>query len=78
LHDLRQIVESMFLKSDHLNAIMKTLTLVSVIFIFIAGMYRMNFEYMPELKSEYFYSLILMFGIGIGTAFYFRKKRLVG
>jgi magnesium transporter len=67
------------LKSDHTNAIMKTLTLVSVIFIpmtFIAGLYGMNFEWMPELKWRwgYFYALILMFGIGGGITLYFRKK----
>ncbi|WP_167577883.1 magnesium/cobalt transporter CorA [Ammoniphilus sp. YIM 78166] len=67
------------LKSDHMNAIMKTLTLVSVVFIpmtFIAGMYGMNFESMPELKWRYgyVYALILMFGLGAGIAWYFRKK----
>lgn len=69
----------MSLKSDHMNSIMKTLTLVSVIFIpmnFIAGMYGMNFKHMPELswKFGYLYSLILMFGVGISIALYFRKK----
>lgn len=67
------------LKSDHTNTIMKTLTLVSVIFIpmtFIAGLYGMNFEYMPELKWDYgyLYVLIVIFGLGCGIAFYFRKK----
>ncbi len=69
----------MSLKADHMNSIMKTLTLVSVIFIpmtFIAGMYGMNFEHMPELswKFGYAYALILMFGLGISIALYFRKK----
>ncbi|QOR68690.1 magnesium transporter CorA family protein [Cytobacillus suaedae] len=69
----------MSLKSDHMNIIMKTLTLVSVIFIpmtFIAGLYGMNFEKMPELKWEfgYLYGLLLMFGIGGATATYFKKK----
>ena len=69
----------MSLKSDHMNIIMKTLTLVSVIFIpmtFIAGLYGMNFERMPELKWDfgYFYALLLMFGIGISTLVYFKKK----
>ncbi len=69
----------MSLKSDHMNVIMKTLTLVSVIFIpmtFIAGLYGMNFEKMPELKWDfgYLYGLLLMFGIGGATATYFKKK----
>lgn len=67
------------LKADHTNTIMKTLTLVSVIFIpmtFIAGLYGMNFENMPELKWEngYFYVLFIIFGLGCGIALYFRKK----
>jgi magnesium transporter len=67
------------LKSDHTNTIMKTLTLVSVIFIpmtFIAGLYGMNFENMPELKWDYgyFYVLIVIFGLGCGIALYFRNK----
>ncbi|MFT4412828.1 magnesium transporter CorA family protein [Fredinandcohnia humi] len=69
----------MSLKADHTNAIMKTLTLVSVIFIpmtFIAGMYGMNFEHMPELAWQfgYVYALILMFGLGLSIALYFRNK----
>jgi magnesium transporter len=69
----------MTLKSDHANAIMKTLTLVSAIFLpmtFIAGLYGMNFENMPELKWRYGYgyALLLMFGIGGGIAIFFRAK----
>jgi magnesium transporter len=67
------------LKSDHTNAIMKTLTLVSVIFIpmtFIAGLYGMNFENMPELKMRngYFYALAVMGMIGGSIITYFRIK----
>lgn len=67
------------LKSDHMNAIMKTLTLVSVIFIpmtFVAGVYGMNFEIMPELTWTYgyAYALGLMAGLGISVALYFKKK----
>lgn len=67
------------LKSDHTNAIMKTLTLVSVIFIpmtFIAGLYGMNFENMPELrmKNGYFYALTFMLSLGLTIMFFFRLK----
>lgn len=69
----------MSLKSDHMNSIMKTLTLVSVIFIpmtFIAGLYGMNFEHMPELTWDFGYglALIVMFGLGISIALFFRSK----
>ncbi|PGT83897.1 magnesium transporter CorA family protein [Bacillus sp. AFS040349] len=69
----------MSLKSDHMNSIMKTLTLVSVIFIpmtFIAGLYGMNFENMPELTWNFGYglALVVMFGIGISIALFFRSK----
>lgn len=69
----------MSLKSDHMNTIMKALTIVSVIFIpmtFIAGLYGMNFSIMPELnwKYGYFYALSLMFILGVSIALYFRYK----
>jgi len=44
--------------SNQLNHVMKTLTIVATIFIpltFIAGIYGMNFEYMPELHWKYGY-----------------------
>jgi|GEM_PF-725577 len=67
------------LKSDHMNIIMKTLTLVSVVFLpmtFITGLYGMNFEKMPELKWEYgyLYALILIGVLGSSIAFYFKKR----
>lgn len=44
------------------NRIVKTLTLLSAIFLpltFVAGIYGMNFEFMPELRWEYGYFLVL-------------------
>jgi magnesium transporter len=69
----------MTLKADHSNTIMKTLTLVSVIFLpmtFLAGLYGMNFEIIPELKWDYgyLYALVLMLLTGLSIALYFRKK----
>jgi len=68
------------LSSHRLNQIMKVLTVVTVIFVplgFLAGIYGMNFEYMPELKSRagYFILLSVMTGIVITllTIFRFRK-----
>jgi magnesium transporter len=48
--------------TNETNEIVKTLTVISAIFIpltFIAGLYGMNFKYMPELEVEdgYFYTL---------------------
>ena len=68
--------------SHRLNQIMKVLTVVMAIFVplsFLAGIYGMNFENMPELHSQsgYFILLGLMLAIAVGllTLFY-RKKWL--
>lgn len=66
--------------SNRMNAVMQVLTIVTTVFIplsFIAGVYGMNFQYMPELgwKNGYFYVLGLMFTVGVGMVLYFRKKR---
>jgi magnesium transporter len=66
--------------SNRLNAVMKVLTIIATIFMpltFLAGIYGMNFKYMPELEWKWGYFLILfvMFGIGISMLFYFKKKK---
>jgi magnesium transporter len=66
--------------SNKMNEVMKVLTIMSSIFIpvtFIAGVYGMNFEFMPELKSPYGYATVLlaMAGVIAGMVFYFKKKR---
>ena len=68
------------LASHRLNNIMKVLTIVTVIFVplsFLAGIYGMNFEYMPELKSHsgYFMLLGVMSTIVATLLFVFRRKR---
>ena len=48
--------------SNNLNTTMMTLTVITTIFMpltFIAGVYGMNFEYMPELSWRYGYFLVL-------------------
>jgi magnesium transporter len=65
--------------SNRMNEIMKFLTIIGTIFIpltFIAGVYGMNFEFMPELKWRWGYFLLLgvMSGIGICMLLYFKKK----
>lgn len=62
------------------NEIMKVLTVFSAFFIpltFVAGVYGMNFDNLPELhfKYGYLYFWILMILIVIGLVVYFRKRR---
>ena len=66
--------------SNRMNEVMKVLTVIATIFIpltFIAGVYGMNFEHMPELKWPWGYYLIwgIMISIGIGMLAYFRKRK---
>jgi magnesium transporter len=66
--------------SNRMNAVMKVLTIIATIFMpitFIAGIYGMNFRYMPELESKWGYPFVLfiMVGIGVCMLIYFRKKR---
>ena len=66
--------------SNKMNEIMKVLTIIATIFIpltFIAGVYGMNFENMPELRWQWGYPAIwsVMLFIGILMLVYFRKKK---
>ncbi len=66
--------------SNKMNETMKVLTVFASIFIpltFIAGIYGMNFEYMPELKWRWAYPAlwVLFITIGIGLLIYFKKKK---
>ncbi|MFB2875987.1 magnesium/cobalt transporter CorA [Floridanema aerugineum] len=65
--------------SNKMNEIMKLLTVISTIFIpltFIAGVYGMNFENMPELKSNVGYPAVwaVMIGVAGGLVYFFWKK----
>jgi magnesium transporter len=67
-------------QSNRMNEVMKTLTLISTVMLpltFVAGVYGMNFEHMPELKWDYGYvfALVLMASIAGGIILYFRHKR---
>ncbi|WP_296405669.1 CorA family divalent cation transporter [Psychrobacter sp.] len=68
------------IQGHRLNEIMRMLTLISVVFIpltFIAGVYGMNFEYMPELKFKYGYFVVLsiMATSAIFSIWYFKSKK---
>jgi magnesium transporter len=66
--------------SNKMNEIMKILTVFASIFIpltFIAGIYGMNFEYMPELRWKWAYPVLWIAFITIPVVLlvYFRKKK---
>jgi magnesium transporter len=66
--------------SNRMNEVMKVLTIIATVFIpltFIAGVYGMNFEFMPELhwRYGYLFAWILMVGIGLGFLVFFRRKK---
>jgi magnesium transporter len=66
--------------SNRMNEVMKVLTIMATIFIpltFIAGIYGMNFEYMPELKWPWAYPAlwILLVAIFLSMIFWFKRKK---
>ena len=63
---------------NRMNQVMKRLTSISTILMsvtLVAGIYGMNFDFMPELKWRfgYVFALLSMVGIGLGIYFYLRK-----
>jgi len=75
--DLRDSYDS--LRSNRMNSIMKTLTVMTTIFMpltFIAGVYGMNFVNMPELewRSGYFVVIGVMATLGLGMYAWFKRK----
>jgi magnesium transporter len=70
-------------ESNRMNEIMKVLTIMASIFIpltFIAGVYGMNFDFMPELRREYAYPVVLalMASVALGMVWWFRGKGWLG
>jgi magnesium transporter len=66
--------------NSRMNEVMKVLAVISTIFMpltFIVGVYGMNFDYMPELRSQYGYLgvWIVMAIIGGGMIYYFKRKK---
>ncbi|MGD8740727.1 MAG: magnesium/cobalt transporter CorA [Desulfobacterales bacterium] len=66
--------------SNKMNEVMKVLTIMATIFIpltFIAGIYGMNFKYMPELEWKWSYPVlwIVLIAIFLGMMFYFKRKK---
>lgn len=68
--------------SFKMNQVMQLLTLIATIFIpitFLAGIYGMNFEYMPELQWKYSYFVFwaVVLTTFIGLIYYFKKKKWI-
>ena len=66
--------------NNRMNQVMKLLTIIATIFIpltFIAGIYGMNFDYMPELKWHYSYFVVwgIMLILALAMVKYFQKKK---
>ncbi len=66
--------------SNRMNEVMKVLTIIATIFIpltLVAGLYGMNFKYMPELESPWGYPFVLlvMLAVGVSMVIYFRRKK---
>jgi magnesium transporter len=66
--------------SNRMNEVMKVLTIISTVFIpltFIAGIYGMNFTYMPELGWSWAYPVVwgMMIIIALAMVIYFRSKK---
>lgn len=66
--------------SNRMNEVMKVLTIIATIFIpltFIAGIYGMNFQFMPELYWSwgYYGTLGVMGAVAIGMLIYFKRKK---
>ena len=66
--------------SNKMNEVMKVLTIMATIFIpltFIAGIYGMNFDNIPELHYQYSYYILwgVMIVIFLGMLYYFKRKK---
>ena len=66
--------------SNRMNEVMKVLTIIATIFIpitFIAGIYGMNFKYIPELEWKWGYAAVwgVMSGIVLLLLYFFKKNK---
>ena len=66
--------------SNKMNEVMKVLTIMATIFIpltFVAGIYGMNFKFMPELEWKWSYPLlwVLLIAIFFSMMVYFKRKK---
>jgi len=66
--------------SNRMNEIMKVLTIIATIFIpltFVAGIYGMNFKFMPELEWRwgYFAVWVVILSVAVIMIFFFKRKK---
>ncbi len=83
----RELVTSLLeahlsMQSNRMNEVMKRLTVMSTIMLplsVIAGIYGMNFKFMPELEWEhgYGFALMLMGAVAVSIVAYFRGKKWI-
>jgi magnesium transporter len=81
LRDMTSGMRDLYLSnvSNRTNEVMKVLTIMASIFIpltFVAGIYGMNFEYMPELEYRWAYPVVLggMLAAGLAMLWVFRRR----
>lgn len=84
IETVRDIASSLFemylsMVSNRMNEVMKVLTIIATIFIpltFVAGIYGMNFEHMPELSVPWAYPAVLgvMLGVAAIMLGFFKRK----
>ncbi|MCC7146911.1 MAG: magnesium/cobalt transporter CorA [Phycisphaeraceae bacterium] len=68
--------------SNRMNEVMKVLTVFASIFIpitFLAGVYGMNFEHMPELHSRWGYGVfwLVCLSVAVGLLIWFKRRRWI-
>ncbi len=80
--DILDSMEALFHaeSANRLNQVMRVLTVISTIFMpltFVAGIYGMNFDNMPELhwRYGYFISLGVMFVLSLLMLYFFKRKK---
>ncbi|MCG8607284.1 magnesium/cobalt transporter CorA [bacterium] len=66
--------------SNKMNEVMKVLTIIATIFIpltFIAGIYGMNFKFMPELEWRWAYPVVwaIIIAVGVAMLIFFKRKK---
>jgi magnesium transporter len=84
LRDLASGMSDLYLSSvaQRTNEVMKVLTIMASVFIpltFVAGVYGMNFEFMPELGVRWAYPAVMAFMLVVGGSmlWYFKKKKWI-